>query len=194
MGRRSDIDWEAIERDFRLGQFTLRQIGDKHGVSAGAISRKAEKEKWEQDLSDEVKERTRIALLLNATQQNNSEAVEFAVQTNVALIRDHRRDIREGRLLTAALMEELREISEKRDEIEAADADDLPVKRGVVLRAIALPSRATVMVNLTSALKTLIGLERQAFNLETAPAEGAQGVVERVVREIVYPAGDRDLT
>jgi hypothetical protein len=44
MGRRNDIDWDAIERDFRLGQFTLRQLAKKYSVEASSISRKAEKE------------------------------------------------------------------------------------------------------------------------------------------------------
>ena len=34
-----------------------------------------------------------------------------------------------------------------------------------MLRAVALPSRAGVIVNLSNALRTLVGLERQAFNL-----------------------------
>jgi hypothetical protein len=35
----------------------------------------------------------------------------------------------------------------------------------MMLRAVALPSRAGVIVNLSSAVRTLVGLERQAFNL-----------------------------
>ena len=35
----------------------------------------------------------------------------------------------------------------------------------MMLRAVALPSRAGVIVNLSNALRTLVGLERQAFNL-----------------------------
>jgi hypothetical protein len=38
-------------------------------------------------------------------------------------------------------------------------------RSAVMLRGVALPSRAGVIVNLCSALMTLVGLERQAFNL-----------------------------
>jgi hypothetical protein len=38
----------------------------------------------------------------------------------------------------------------------------------MMLRAVALPSRAGVIVNLSSALRTLVALERQAFNLGDA--------------------------
>ena len=35
----------------------------------------------------------------------------------------------------------------------------------MMLRAVALPSRAGVIVKVSNALRTLVGLERQAFNL-----------------------------
>jgi hypothetical protein len=39
----------------------------------------------------------------------------------------------------------------------------------MMLRAVALPSRAGVIVNLSNALRTLVALERQAFNLGDGP-------------------------
>jgi hypothetical protein len=191
VGRRTDIDWQAIERDFRLGQFTLRQIADKHKVSAGSISRKSEKESWVQDLSREVKEKTQAALLSNAT-QSNTEAVEVAVQTNVALVLEHRSDIRESRSITKAMLTELREATESREDIveaiELETADDKNTKRrAMMLRAVALPSRSSIIVNLSSALKTLIGLERQAFNLDAPPE--AQTVQVNNTTNILHVGG-----
>ncbi len=191
MGRRTDIDWQAIERDFRLGQFTLRQIAHKHKVSAGSISRKSEKESWVQDLSREVKEKTQAALLSNAT-QSNTEAVEVAVQTNVALVLEHRSDIRESRSITKAMLTELREATESREDIveaiELETADDKNTKRrAMMLRAVALPSRSSIIVNLSSALKTLVGLERQAFNLDAPPE--AQTVQVNNTTNILHVGG-----
>jgi hypothetical protein len=62
VGRRKqdDIDWPAIERDFRLGQFSVRQIAANHGVNASSISRRAEKERWAQDRSSEVADPRRV--------------------------------------------------------------------------------------------------------------------------------------
>jgi Trp operon repressor len=54
MGMRSDIDWEAIEREFRLGQFTVRQIAANHGVSHTSITRRAKRLGWARDRSEEV--------------------------------------------------------------------------------------------------------------------------------------------
>ena len=41
----------------------------------------------------------------------------------------------------------------------------------MMLRAVALPSRSAVIVNLSNALRTLVGLERQAFNLGDGPGQ-----------------------
>ena len=33
--RRRRIDWEAVERDYRAGKLTLREMADKHGCTNG---------------------------------------------------------------------------------------------------------------------------------------------------------------
>lgn len=46
MGRRSDIDWERIERLYVAGQMTIRQISEECGVAHQSITKKARKEGW----------------------------------------------------------------------------------------------------------------------------------------------------
>ena len=65
-GERKQIDWEAVERDYRVGQLSLRALAEKHGTTASTISRRAAKHGWVQDASQEVRERTRAALLVAA--------------------------------------------------------------------------------------------------------------------------------
>lgn len=36
-------DWEAIESAYRAGVLSLRDIGDKYGVTEGAIRKRAKK-------------------------------------------------------------------------------------------------------------------------------------------------------
>ena len=48
---------------------------------------------------------------------------------------------------------------------EETEGGDNGKRRAMMLRAVALPSRAGVIVNLSNALRTLVALERQAFNL-----------------------------
>lgn len=46
MARRSDIDWERIQRLYVAGQLTIRQIADECGVSDSQVRAKAKKEGW----------------------------------------------------------------------------------------------------------------------------------------------------
>ena len=57
------IDWEAIERDYRTGRFTLRELESKHGRSASQICRRAQAEGWTQDLRDLVRQATSAAII-----------------------------------------------------------------------------------------------------------------------------------
>ena len=62
-GRKDQIDWEAIERDYRIGQLSVREIARRHEVEASTITRKAKKETWARDYSEEVKAKTRAGLV-----------------------------------------------------------------------------------------------------------------------------------
>jgi hypothetical protein len=43
-------DWERIELDYRAGVKTLRQIAAEHGITHGAINKRAKRDGWERDL------------------------------------------------------------------------------------------------------------------------------------------------
>lgn len=43
---RKSIDWAAVERDYRLDKFTLRELESMHGISYAQISRKAKAACW----------------------------------------------------------------------------------------------------------------------------------------------------
>jgi hypothetical protein len=148
MGRRNDVDWDAIKKNYRVGLFTLRQLGKLHGAHYTAIGRRAEKEQWAKDLTEEVRDRTRVALLSGSTESYNKEtAVAAAVETNLAVLRDQKTSIGRGQKIVTQLFADLRSAGEE----------------------IALPQKAAALGALATALKTLIALERQAFNLDTAP-------------------------
>ena len=199
---RKPTDWEAIEREHRASQLSLREIGRQCGVTEGAIRKKAKSEGWMRPLADKVREAVRERLVrtdgtqggTHDKQPSDARTVEFAATRVADLILEHRADIREGRDMAKALMAELREAGENIAEIEDAieeetRGDKTTKRRAMMLRAVALPTRASVIVNLASAQKTYVALERQAYNLDASP-EIAPGslVVERIERVIVRPA------
>lgn len=52
--KRKAKDWEAIERQYRLGQLSNVEIGSMFGVSRQAVQKMAKLREWERDLSNQV--------------------------------------------------------------------------------------------------------------------------------------------
>jgi len=74
VGRRSDIDWEAIEKDYRLGSITIAAVAKKHEVAVSSVKAKAKEKGWKRDLTIVVKAATKAAI----TQERADYAKELA--------------------------------------------------------------------------------------------------------------------
>jgi hypothetical protein len=190
---RADIDWEAIERDFRLGRGSVREIAKRYGVGHQSILRHAAKGKWTQDKAPEVNRRVAERLLLSGprrtkrtTETDQGESgphglhgaggglteadIEATVDERVEVLREHQRVGRDFRKTLTKLRRELDEVSEHRDEIadaiEDETRDDKTVdRRKRMLRAVSLPARAQAAAVLTGGFKNAVGIERQAHGL-----------------------------
>lgn len=111
MARRSDIDWEKIERLYLAGQLTIRQIADEGGVAPSAITRKAKKDGWSRDLSEAIRARTKakvaeidVAELIEQSARDGAhqsaqvikKAIEDASDVAAGVFVRHRADVRLG--------------------------------------------------------------------------------------------------
>lgn len=173
--------WEAIERDYRAGVLSVREIARQYKVTEGAIRKRAKADHWTRDLNAAVQQAAKNALVRTEVrnahaQETEAEVVEDAAQVVVELVRQHRADLRGGRQMAEMLMGQLQVFAERRGEledlvIEETAADKKPMRRNAMLRAIALPAHAGVLRDLSAVLKNLIPLERQAFGMD---AEGSQ--------------------
>lgn len=185
--QRKTVDWEAIEREYRAGQLSLREIGRIHDVSDTAIRKKAKAEGWQRDLTEKVREavRTKLVRELSGSQNgsqeqreaNDREIVEETSDRGVALVRSHQKSLARGHGIVMKLLAELEEATDDRVEIEEAieqetEADRDPKRRNQMLRAVNLGSRAATVRELSMAIKNLIPLERQAFGLNAIADEG----------------------
>jgi len=176
---------EYAEKQYRLGQKSVRMIAEEIGVSHTTINKWVAKFGWVQDKSREVLEKTRAALVTDpepkvsnkvSTDEKVSEEphevetsdVEIAVQTNVKIIRGHRKQVREGLLTVAVLREQLHDVTQCRDRIidQIMLEDVNHQRRAAMLKAVSLTANAGVMRDLATALKHLIPIERQAFGLD----------------------------
>lgn len=180
-GQRAVADWAAIERDYRLGQLTVREIARQHEINPSSIIRRAERDGWARDLSDEVRAKTRAALLRNtpsATPERNTptrEDIALAVQTNVQLVREHRADIKALRDAVTKLIADLSTELDPEEVIETlsnGDPDEVKDIERKLNRALALGGRAQAASTLANTLKVLIPLEREAFALDAKPDQG----------------------
>lgn len=180
--KRPKTDWDAIERDYRTGKFTLRELEAKHGVSYAQISRKAKEQAWTKDLRDVIKQATNAALLresVTKSQKDATETVVVAAEVNKQVILGHRADVRAVRDLAADLLAELSQSKMLADEQEllaeilAGGEDADPIKlanaRSAVRKALDVHNRITSVKALAEAFTKVQALERQAFDLDSVP-------------------------
>lgn len=173
--------WEAIETVYRAGVMSLREIASQHGISEGAIRKRAKRDDWSRDLNAKVKERADdLVRKAEVRKQVRSETtlservlIEATAEVIATVRMEHRGDIRRARTLANALFDEL--------EAECADVEALR-KLGVLIlepdengrdrlnelyhAIISMPERVKSMKALSETLKNLIGLERQACSMD----------------------------
>lgn len=171
-------DWEAIERAYRAGALSIRTIAERQGVSDTAIRKKAKALGWARDLSDQVRKEVRSKLVRGEVRNDqgancelDAEIIEEAAEEGAQVVRSHRRDIRKATNIANLLMDDLFTTIKRREEIEDAIAeetadDESGFRRSSMLAAVALPSNAKTLFQLSSAMKNLQVLERQAFGLD----------------------------
>ncbi|HDL6778394.1 TPA: hypothetical protein PXJ89_003495 [Yersinia enterocolitica] len=173
-------DWEAIESAYRAGLMSLREIASQHNISEGAIRKRAKRDDWSRDLSAKIKERAEDLVrkeevrkqVRTETTLTERVLIEASAEVIANVRMEHRGDIRRAREITNALFDELG--------AECADIEALrnlgelmlhPDENGrdrlneVYQSIIALPERVKAVKALSDAMKNLIGLERQAYDI-----------------------------
>jgi hypothetical protein len=184
-GVKKDVDWEGLETGYRSGK-SFRLLAKEFGISSTRIAQVADENNWTRDLTAIIAEKTATKLNaanlntnLNGKKASEREVVEATAQVQTNTILAHRTDIQRGRNLTMLMMAELEFQTNNMDLLEQLrelmhSPDDKGVdKRDELFRkVISLQSRAGTMKTLAESLKSLIGLERQAFNISGIDDDG----------------------
>ncbi|RTX19031.1 hypothetical protein DZA16_02685 [Pseudomonas aeruginosa] len=202
--QKKTADWESIERAYRAGALSIRTIADRHGVSDTAIRKKAKALGWERDLSEQVRKEVRNKLVRGevrdphyANPERDAEIIEEAAEEGARVIRSHRRDIRKATNLADLLMDDLLMTISLREEIYETIEDETSddgngMRRANMQAAIALPSNAKTLYQLSSAMKNLQVLERTAYGLDgdsKQPAPHEDLTDDELERRIAQLAG-----
>lgn len=157
---RKVIDWEAIEREYRAGQISIREIAREHDISAPAIVKKAKIEGWDRDLSEKVKQSISNKLVnsevnTKVNTKSEREIVEAAATKGAEIIKLHRGGAEKQRDILYTLCNDL---DEKIKDLK---------KDGKKQELLDIKECSIIMRNMTQSLKTIVDIERESFNLNT---------------------------
>lgn len=162
------FDWEAVERDYRLGRWSLRELAAKHGPSEGMIRKKAKAGGWEKDLSAQI--RARVQQKVTQTERRERadvDIVEEASEVVAEIVRVHQRII-----------------AKTRDQLERLQLriDTLLDDENAAPEQIARTLGAT-----TQSIERTIKLERMAVGLDDDTKNSTAG---RTIAELLKEVGE----
>lgn len=153
-------DWEAVERDYRATNLTLRELADKHGCKHSAIANQAKRKGWTRDLDGAVKAATTAALIEHAVTKNVTKC-EQGVTTVVLAMAEVNKQV---------LLSHRDRLTELADVIDFAKG--VVRTQGATITDIKEAVALVQAVNgLATATKTLIEKERENYKLNDASAE-----------------------
>ena len=192
----SVVDWEAVEREYRGGILSLREIAELHpGTNHVAIARKAKKLCWERDLSEKIKAKadalvTKQAVTGGVT-ENGRVTEQQVIETNALAIVNvrlsHRVGLSDGREIVKAMMGELSAqcgaenadfLRQLGDMMRSPDEFGNDKLNDLYLKVVSLPGRAKTMKDLADSMTKLIDKERQAFGLDKDIKEADSDLVK----------------
>lgn len=165
-----NVDWEAVERDYRAGIMTLRAIATLHGTKHNSILKRAKRLQWDRDLAPRIRARavSKVArgALIDTTglepeqaakkmdQATEQEVVEANATMQAEVIRSHRKVIGRFNTLAGSLLAEL--------EGQATSGEDGTSPSPV----LTLPARVDCLKKLADTIRVLVALERESFALD----------------------------
>ena len=193
------VDWDAVAIDIRAGILTDREIGAKHGRSHGAIQQYAKKHGIERDLTTRIQHKTKAKLakaqLAKETSQERAklteeQTIEIAAEAAATIVIKQQGRIGRHLRLSESLLSELesqtidRTLYEQLGELMAApDENGIDRLNELYRKIISTPSRIDSHKKAVETEKTLVALERQAFNLDKDATEDG-GIADAIRKAI----------
>lgn len=117
-------DWEAIERAYRAGSLSVRAIGESQGVNHATILKRAKKEGWARDLTEQVRIATKQKVTTSVTGTSNqspvvtdAEIIDEASSQAASVVLAHRTGLANWRAIADKLSVALAEIDVNEDNL-----------------------------------------------------------------------------
>jgi hypothetical protein len=180
--------WKVIERLYRAGILSIREIARETNTPENNIRYHAKKYGWSRDLTDAVRQASRAKMIENLAQgvemnkgakknaneevirlltgSTDEQIIEEAAKTQVEVVRQHQKTLGAGHSLAMRMLNELDATTTHHGELtDMIKSTIAPRRQGAVLNAISLGQRATTMRDLAQAVRLWVVLERQAFSI-----------------------------
>lgn len=179
MGRH-DTDWEAVEREYRAGIRSLRDIGGEFGCSEAAIRKRAKAQNWERDLTARIDAKTE-ALVRKAEAvrtkvrsarelADDDVIVEANAQSRAEAIVSQTQDARRGRVVVQKMIDEIEGQIDGREYLdqlaELLDEGDTEKLAQVARKVGSFPSRVDSVKKLIDSLRIAVELERKVLRIK----------------------------
>ena len=200
VGGRKAVDWDKMEPAWRAGIKSKLELSKEFDVSRAAIDKHWEKAGVERDLTARIQAKADALVaqqavtreVTPATKLIESEIVEANAGVQASIRIAHRKDIGRSRTLAMRLLEELElqtkqvpELGQLGELMRSPDDRGVDKLNEVYQKVISLPGRTKTMKDLGDTLKTLIGLERQAFSMDDDPESLDNAKPKRIRLEFI---------
>ena len=196
---RRNIDWDAIARDYRLGQFTLRELAEKYGCSHQAIAKRAKEQGWTQDLGEQIKQATNAKLVANLVNQqvaSGGQAVAnvvlAAAEINTNVILGHRKGLTEITQVRNMLLAQvgqaaanLPDLAEVIEMVRNPDDNGIDRANDALRKALGRSALIDDLKKLAEVDEKVRKGEREAFNISSEAEALAAKPTKRVVLDFV---------
>jgi hypothetical protein len=206
---RSDVDWEKVEAEFRAGILSVRQIAAQHKISHTAVNERAREFGWDRDLAAKIKAKAdaKVSRRMVSTMVSKSrlateqEIIEAGAERIAQIKMNHRGGSAKLFSLGFSLLEELAQQSSDPAALEqlgemmrSPDAYGNDRLNDLYRKVISTPGRIDSFKKATEAIRIAIGLEREAYGLETGDAADKPmhiTIEQRTMRASELPLAER---
>ena len=204
--RAAAVDWLIAEKDYRAGIKTLRQIAEEHGVTHGAINKRAKRDGWDRDLSGKIQAKAE-SLVSKAAVSNEVSKEKLVTERQIVEANAHavahvdltnRKDVLRGMDVSRQHIDELaamndptfRERLEWLGQIMDESGKDEETGRDVKDKAnelyryiIDMPGRVKMAKEVAAAVGVYVPMMRKIYKLD-ADANSGASAVEDLLRNL----------
>lgn len=199
--RAAAVDWLIVEKDYRAGIKTLRQIALEAGVSHVAIQKRAKAEGWTRDLQSRIQQKaqelvTRQEVTSEVTKQKavtERQIVEANAHAVAHVDLTNRKDVLRGMDVSRQHIEELAALNDPtfRDRLvwlgEVMDESGVDDETGKLVKdkanelyryIIDMPGRVKMAKEVAAAVGVYVPMMRKIYKLDAEAKEGASSIEE----------------